>query len=69
MAGFFDHALWHVFVLVSALLAAAGALILLLGPLVFAPPESGLRRGGRLAAWALVGFGALVVVVEWQLVH
>jgi hypothetical protein len=68
VAGFFDHALWHVFVLVSALLAAAGALILLLGPLAFAPPQPGLRRG-RLAAWALVGFGALVVLVEWQLVH
>jgi hypothetical protein len=67
VAGFFDHALWHVFVLVSALLAAAGALILLLGPLFF-PPEPGLRRG-RLAAWALVSFGALVVVVEWQVVH
>ena len=68
MAGFFDHALWHVFVLAAALLAAAGALILLLGPLFFAPPEPGFGRG-RLVAWALVGLGALVVVVEWQLVH
>jgi hypothetical protein len=68
VAGFFDHALWHVFVLAAALLAAAGALILLLGPLVFAPPEPGGGRGRRVA-WALVGLGALVVVVEWQLVH
>jgi hypothetical protein len=68
VAGFFDHALWHVFVLASALLAAAGALILLLGPLFFAPPGSGFGRG-RPVAWALVGLGALVVVVEWQLVH
>ena len=68
MAGFFDHALWHVFVLAAALLAAAGVLILLLGPLIFPAPQQGPRRG-RLVAWALVGLGALVVVAEWQLVH
>jgi hypothetical protein len=68
VAGFFDHALWHVFVLAAALLAAAGALILVLGPLVFTSPEP-LPRRGRLVAWTLVGLGILVVVAEWQLVH
>jgi hypothetical protein len=68
VAGFFDHALWHVFVLAAALLAAAGALILLLGPLVFTASEPVPGRG-RLVAWGLVGLGLLVVVAEWQLVH
>ena len=65
MGGFFDHALWHVFVLAAGLLAAAGALILLLGPLVFDRATS----GSRTLAWTLVGLGSLVVVVEWQIVH
>ena len=66
MAGFFDHALWHVFVLAAGLLAAAGALILLLGPLVIDRRTTG---GRKTLAWTLVGLGSLVVVVEWQIVH
>jgi hypothetical protein len=68
VAGLFDHALWHVLVLAAALLAAATALILLLGPVMFDTPPLSPGRP-RLLAWAVVGSGILLVLVEWQVVH
>jgi hypothetical protein len=64
----FDHTLWHVFVLASALLAGAATLILLLGPVMFETPPLGPGRA-RLLALGLVGLGISVVLVEWQVVH
>lgn len=62
------HGLWHVAVLGSALFGAAGAAIIILAPLVFDAPPPGLARWRPLIA-ALVAVPALLVVVEWTLVH
>lgn len=62
------HELWHIVVLVSALLAAAGAVLLAAVPLVFESPPPSLGRA-RPVVLVLVGFGAAVVLVEWLWIH
>jgi hypothetical protein len=62
------HDFWHVFVLGSTLLAAAGAAILVLASLIFGatPPELGRARP---AVIALIAAGAAIILVEWLVVH
>jgi hypothetical protein len=62
------HELWHVVVLVAALLGASGALFLAAGPLVFETPPPALARGKHLVV-ALVGLAVVIVLVEWLWVH
>ena len=63
-----DHNLWHIAVLATTLLAAAGAAILLLAPLVFEAVPPGLRRA---RPWVLgsIAVAILLVVVEWTSIH
>ena len=62
------HRLWHVAVLGSVLLAAAGLAILLVVPLVFERTPPGLRRARPLIL-AVAGFAAALLALEWLLVH
>lgn len=62
------HELWHVAVLTSTLLAAAGLAIVLLAPLVFDPPPPGLV-GARPLVLALAGVAATLLVAEWTAIH
>lgn len=62
------HTAWHVLILATTLFVAAGAMILLLGPLIFGEPPPGLVRARPF----LAGAGVLVVaalLVEWLGVH
>jgi len=63
-----DHQLWHIAVLATTLLAAAGAAILLLAPLVFEEGPPGLRRA---RPWVVgsVTVAVLLMVVEWTSIH
>ena len=62
------HDLWHLVVLGSTLMGAAGLAILALTPLIFEEPPPGLQRFKPLVA-ALVGLAALLLLVEWLGVH
>ena len=62
------HELWHVAVLASTLLGAAGALVLVLAPLLFEETPAGLARARPLVV-ALVGVAAVILVLEWVMVH
>jgi hypothetical protein len=62
------HEVWHIVVLAAALFGAAGAAILLLAPLVFDVPPSGLERY-RTALLAGVGMAVVLIVLEWTVVH
>lgn len=62
------HELWHVAVLASTLLGAAGALVLLLAPLLFEETPAGVARARPLVV-ALEGVAAVILVMEWVAVH
>lgn len=62
------HDFWHIFVLGSTLLAAAGAAILMLASLIFDATQPGLERA-RPAVIALIAAGAAIVLMEWFVVH
>ena len=62
------HNWWHLAVLGSTLMGAAGLGIVLLAPLVFEEPPPGLDRFKPLVL-ALVGVAALLLAVEWLGVH
>jgi hypothetical protein len=62
------HEVWHVTVLASTLLGAAGGLLLLLAPLVFEEVPRGLRRG-RPWIGALVALALILLAIEWLIVH
>lgn len=62
------HELWHVTVLTSTLLAAAGLAIVLLAPLVFDPPPPGLL-GARPLVLGLAVVAATLLVTEWTAIH
>jgi hypothetical protein len=64
----FTHRLWHVLVLASTLLAAAGAGLLALSPLVFEDPPPGLTKA-RPFVVGLVVFAFLLFLVEWLVIH
>ena len=62
------HELWHVVVLLSALVGAAALGILLVGPLVFDEPPAGLTAA-RPFLIGSAGFAGLLIVLEWRGVH
>lgn len=62
------HDLWHIAVLLTTLLAAAGIGVLLLAPLLFDEPPKGLAENRRYI-WGLVVVAGVLLVVEWQAVH
>jgi hypothetical protein len=62
------HEVWHIVVLASTLFGAAGGAILLLAPVVFDEPPSGLKRY-RSALLAAIGLAAVLIVLEWTVVH
>jgi hypothetical protein len=62
------HEVWHIIVLAAALFGAAGAAILLLAPLVFDVPPSGLVRY-RPALLTGIGVSISLIVMEWTVVH
>jgi hypothetical protein len=62
------HEVWHVLVLGSTLLGAAGGVILLLAPVVFETYPEGLRRG-RPAVLGVVVLAGVLLAIEWLLVH
>lgn len=62
------HELWHVAVLASTLLGAAGTLVLLLAPLLFGETPAGVARARPLVV-ALVGVAGVILVMEWVAVH
>jgi hypothetical protein len=62
------HHAWHVAVLGVTLVAAAGAIIVLLGPILFDAGATATRRA-RPLVWALVVLAMILVGAEWLLVH
>lgn len=62
------HELWHVVVLTATLLGAGGLVIVALAPLVFETPPQGLLRA-RPVVLALAVLAALVLLVEWLVIH
>jgi hypothetical protein len=62
------HEVWHVIVLASTLLGAAGGLLLLIAPLVFEPLPEGLKRGRPLIV-GLVLLALVLLAIEWLVVH
>jgi len=62
------HELWHVAVLATVLLAAAGLAIVLLAPLVFDPPPPGLA-GARPVVYVVTGLAMVLLVAEWTAIH
>jgi hypothetical protein len=62
------HRLWHVAVLAVALVGAAGLAIVLLAPLIFEARSAGVERA-RPAVMALAVAAAVLLLVEWLLVH
>jgi hypothetical protein len=62
------HDLWHLAVLGSTLMGAAGLAILVLAPLVFEEPPPGLQRAKPLIA-GLVLVAAVLLGAEWLGVH
>ena len=63
-----SHNLWHLIVLGSTLMGAAGLGIVLLAPLVFEQPPPGLARF-RPMVLGLVGLAAVLLAAEWLGVH
>jgi len=62
------HDLWHIAVLGSTLFGAAGAAIIALGSLIFDDPPPALARWRPVIA-AVVAAAAVLVILEWTLVH
>ena len=62
------HDLWHLVVLGSTLMGAAGLAILVLAPLIFEEPPPGLERAKPLVA-GLVAVAAVLLAAEWLGVH
>jgi hypothetical protein len=62
------HEVWHVTVLTSTLLGAAGGLLLLIAPLVFGTTPEGLKRG-RPWVVGLVMLALVLLAIEWLIVH
>jgi hypothetical protein len=62
------HDLWHLLVLGSTLMGAAGLAILVLAPFVFEEPPPGLERAKSLVG-GLVLLAAVLLAAEWLGVH
>jgi hypothetical protein len=62
------HDLWHIAVLGSTLMAAAGVALLALSPLIFEERPPGLAKGRALVI-GLVILAAILLAVEWLGIH
>lgn len=62
------HEVWHITILAATLVAAAGAVILVLAPLVFDAPPPGLARY-RPVLLLSIGVAVILLVLEWTVVH
>jgi hypothetical protein len=62
------HQAWHILVLASTLLGAAGAFLLLASSLVFDTPPPGMVRARPVIIGA-IALAAGVVAVEWFVIH
>jgi predicted membrane channel-forming protein YqfA (hemolysin III family) len=62
------HEAWHVLVLASALFGLASVALLMLAALVFEEMPAELRRT-RPLLFALMACAAVIVTLEWTLVH
>jgi hypothetical protein len=62
------HEVWHVIVLTSTLVGAAGAGLLALAPLLFGETPAGLAKARPLVV-GLVALAAIVLLLEWVAVH
>lgn len=62
------HVLWHLLVLGTTLLAAAGGAIVLLAPLAFDQPPEGLQRAKPYIAVVVVA-AVLLICLEWLAIH
>ena len=62
------HEVWHITILAATLFAAAGAVILVLAPLVFDSPPAGIARY-RPALLVAIGAAIVLVILEWTVVH
>jgi hypothetical protein len=62
------HEAWHIALLATTLTAAAGVVIVTITPLLFGGAG---RLGGRAraAVFCLVGLAAVLLLVEWLVVH
>ena len=60
------HEVLHLAILASTLLGAAGLVVLVLWPLV---ADSPLPMPTRWALAALVALGAVLLLLEWRIVH
>jgi hypothetical protein len=62
------HRVWHMFVLVTALLGVASAALLAIVPLAMPQPPEGFAR---LKPWlmGLVALGVCLVALEWVGIH
>jgi hypothetical protein len=63
-----SHEIWHVTVLATTLLGAAGVLLLVLAPILFEETPAGLARARPLVI-GLVLLAAVVLILEWVAVH
>lgn len=63
-----SHDWWHLVVLGSTLMGAAGLGIMVLGPLIFDELPPGLE-GARPLIWGLIFVAGVLLVSEWLLVH
>lgn len=62
------HDWWHLVVLGTTLLGAAGALVLALVPVVFDEPPPGLQRFRPLVI-GLIAAAAVLFLAEWLGIH
>jgi len=62
------HVLWHLVVLGTTLLAAAGAAILFISSLAFEEPPRGLERA-KPYIWAVSGLALGLIGLEWLTIH
>lgn len=62
------HVVWHLFVLGTTLLAAAGGAIVLISPLVFEEAPHGLDRAKPYVAGVAV-LAVVLLALEWLGIH
>lgn len=63
------HDLWHIAVLGSTLFGGAGLVIVLLGPLVLEERARKPSQGVRRAVMGLLALAALLLLLEWLVIH
>ncbi|MBA2726110.1 MAG: hypothetical protein H0U53_08990 [Actinobacteria bacterium] len=62
------HVLWHLVVLGTTLLAAAGGAILFISPMVFEEAPRGLEQA-KPYIWAVSGLAVVLLGLEWLTIH